>query len=68
MDISRINFISDSNISKKTVLLRVDLNLPFKNNKVTDSLRIERILDTINFTMVGELSDATSQVLVSIVN
>ena len=48
MDISRINFISNSNISKKTVLLRVDLNLPFEKDKVTDNLRIDRILETIN--------------------
>ena len=48
MDISKINYISNSDIYNKTVLLRVDLNVPLLNDRVTDVLRIQRILPTIN--------------------
>jgi phosphoglycerate kinase len=36
------------NISGKRVLVRVDLNVPMKNGKVTDATRIERIAPTLN--------------------
>jgi phosphoglycerate kinase len=42
----------------KRVLLRVDLNVPMENGKVTDTTRIERILPTIR-----ELSDKGGRVV-----
>jgi phosphoglycerate kinase len=34
-------------LSGKRVLLRVDLNVPVKDGKVTDATRIERVAPTI---------------------
>ena len=37
------------NIRGKTILVRVDFNLPIKNGKVEDNFRIRKVLLTINF-------------------
>ena len=37
------------NIRGKTILIRVDFNLPIKNGKVEDNFRIIKVLPTINF-------------------
>ncbi len=37
------------NLEQKKILLRLDLNVPLKNNQITDATRIEKILPTINF-------------------
>ena len=37
-----------NNLKDKVVFVRVDLNIPIKDNKVLDETRIERILPTIN--------------------
>ncbi len=37
------------NIKNKIVILRLDLNVPIKNGKITDTTRIDKILPTINF-------------------
>ena len=37
------------NLKGKRVLLRADLNVPIKNGKVVDTLRIEKVLPTINY-------------------
>ena len=37
------------NLEQKKILIRLDLNVPLKNNQITDATRIEKILPTINF-------------------
>jgi phosphoglycerate kinase len=39
--------LDDAQLSGRRVLIRVDLNVPMDNGKVTDATRIERILPTI---------------------
>jgi phosphoglycerate kinase len=39
--------LDDASVSGKRVLLRVDLNVPMENGKVTDATRIDRVLATI---------------------
>jgi phosphoglycerate kinase len=39
--------LDDADISGKRVLLRVDLNVPTENGRVTDTTRIERVASTI---------------------
>ena len=39
--------LDDADVSGKRVLLRVDLNVPTENGKVTDTTRIERVAQTI---------------------
>jgi len=45
------NIIDQLDLSKKKVLLRLDLNVPLKNGKITDTTRIDKILPTINFLL-----------------
>lgn len=40
--------LDDVNVAGKRVLLRVDLNVPMDNGKVTDVTRLERVAPTIN--------------------
>jgi len=42
------------NLNKKKVLLRLDLNVPLDNGKITDATRIDKILPTINFLLKNE--------------
>jgi len=42
-----IKYLRTSKIQNKTVLLRVDVNVPIDNGKVSDPFRIEQILPTI---------------------
>ena len=37
------------NLNNKIILLRLDLNVPLDNGKITDSTRINKILPTLNF-------------------
>ena len=37
------------NIKNKNVILRLDLNVPIKNGKITDTNRIDKIIPTLNF-------------------
>jgi phosphoglycerate kinase len=39
--------LGEANVSGKRVLLRVDLNVPTENGRVTDTTRIERVASTI---------------------
>ena len=45
-----MKYIKDQeNLSEKTVLLRLDLNVPLKNGIIQDETRIDKILPIINF-------------------
>jgi len=50
--------LDDAEVSGKRVLLRVDLNVPTENGKVTDKTRIERVASTIT-----EISDKGGKVI-----
>jgi phosphoglycerate kinase len=41
----------EPNLIQKKVLLRLDLNVPLDNGKITDTTRIDKILPTINFLL-----------------
>jgi phosphoglycerate kinase len=41
--------LEDLDLDGKTVLLRADLNVPMKNNTVTDTMRIDRLKPTIKY-------------------
>ena len=44
----------ETNLNQKKVLLRLDLNVPLDNGKITDTTRIDKILPTINFLLKNE--------------
>ncbi|MDA9861103.1 phosphoglycerate kinase [Candidatus Pelagibacter sp.] len=44
----------ETNLNQKKVLLRLDLNVPLDNRKITDATRIDKILPTINFLLKSE--------------
>jgi phosphoglycerate kinase len=50
--------LDDADVSGKRVLLRVDLNVPTENGKVTDKTRIERVASTIT-----EIADKGGKVI-----
>jgi phosphoglycerate kinase len=50
--------LDDAALKGKRVLLRVDLNVPMENGKVSDATRIERVLPTIR-----EISDKGGKVI-----
>ena len=39
----------ETNLEKKKILLRLDLNVPLRDGKITDATRIDKILPTLNF-------------------
>ena len=41
----------EPNLKKKKVLLRLDLNVPLDNGRITDTTRIDKIIPTINFLL-----------------
>jgi phosphoglycerate kinase len=45
---------NESNLNQKKVLLRLDLNVPLNNGKITDTTRIDKIVPTINFLLKNE--------------
>ena len=45
------NIKDEQNLSQKKILLRLDLNVPLSNGKITDTTRIDKILPTINFLL-----------------
>ena len=48
------NIQDETNLNQKKVLLRLDLNVPLNNGKITDTTRIDKILPTINFLLKCE--------------
>src|SRR5271170_211612 len=50
--------LDSADVGGKRVLLRVDLNVPMENGKVSDATRIERVLPTIR-----EISDKGGKVI-----
>ncbi|MDB4083772.1 phosphoglycerate kinase [Candidatus Pelagibacter sp.] len=48
------NIQDETNLNRKKVLLRLDLNVPLDNGKITDTTRIDKILPTINFLLKSE--------------
>src|SRR6201989_2879464 len=51
--------LDDVDVKSKRVLLRVDLNVPMENGRVTDTTRLERVAPTIT-----EISDKGGKVIV----
>ena len=45
------NIRDEHNLDQKKILLRLDLNVPLSNGKITDTTRIDKILPTINFLL-----------------
>ena len=45
------NIKDEINLSKKKILLRLDLNVPLDNGRITDTTRIDKIIPTINFLL-----------------
>ncbi len=43
------SILNEKNLNKKKILLRLDLNVPLENGKITDTTRIDKILPTLNF-------------------
>ena len=43
--------IKDFDLNNKKVIIRVDFNVPIKNNKITDDNRIKASLETINYAI-----------------
>ncbi len=51
MNSKLIQKLQDFNAKKKTVLLRLDFNVPIINSELTDASRIERTIPTVNFLL-----------------
>ena len=45
------NIKDEPNLNQKKVLLRLDLNVPLNNGKITDTTRIDKIIPTISFLL-----------------
>ncbi len=43
------SILNEKNLRKKKILLRLDLNVPLENGKISDTTRIDKILPTLNF-------------------
>ena len=39
----------ETNLNNKKILLRLDLNVPLNNKKITDTTRIDKIIPTLKF-------------------
>ena len=48
MSMHNFRTLDDADVKGKRVLVRVDLNVPMENGKVTDATRIERVAPTID--------------------
>ena len=45
------SILAQLDLNQKKVLLRLDLNVPLENGKITDTTRIDKILPTINLLL-----------------
>ena len=45
------NIKDEHNLNQKKILLRLDLNVPLDNGKITDTTRIDKIIPTISFLL-----------------
>ena len=43
------SILNEKNLKKKKILLRLDLNVPLENGKISDTTRIDKIIPTLNF-------------------
>ena len=43
------SILNERNLNNKKILLRLDLNVPLENGKISDTTRIDKILPTLNF-------------------
>jgi phosphoglycerate kinase len=43
------SILNEKSLKKKKILLRLDLNVPLENGKISDTTRIDKILPTLNF-------------------
>ena len=43
------SILKEKNLNFKKILLRLDLNVPLENGKISDTTRIDKILPTLNF-------------------
>ncbi|MDC3053768.1 phosphoglycerate kinase [Candidatus Pelagibacter sp.] len=43
------SILNEKNLNNKKILLRLDLNVPLENGKISDSTRIDKILPTLKF-------------------
>ncbi len=43
------SILKEKNLNSKKILLRLDLNVPLENGKISDTTRIDKILPTLNF-------------------
>ena len=43
------SILNEKNLKSKKILLRLDLNVPLENGKISDTTRIDKILPTLNF-------------------
>ena len=43
------SILKEKNLNNKIILLRLDLNVPLENGKISDTTRIDKILPTLNF-------------------
>ena len=48
------NIKDEFNLKQKKILLRLDLNVPLDNGRITDPTRIDKILPTINFLLKND--------------
>ena len=55
---TKFRTLDDVDVKGKRVLLRVDLNVPMENGRVTDGTRLERVAPTIT-----EISDKGGKVI-----
>ena len=44
-----ISIINEKNLKKKKILLRLDLNVPLENGKISDTTTIDKIIPTLKF-------------------
>ena len=43
------SILKENNLQSKKILLRLDLNVPLENGKISDTTRIDKIIPTLNF-------------------